>query len=465
MIRPGSEKRFQVACKLLNTKQAPVEVVRTLSSKGARGLVFFDSGRAVSDDSDGAELWSIICCEPERIYTENSAALACFSAQRTYLPGRANIERRLPFYGGLVGMLGFEFAWAIDSVRATPAPRLTPDCWVGEYPSALVYSHREKSWWLSGDACSSGAYRLREAVYGAPKNHITEPTASTSDTMLARDYNPDFRLTISPNQYANGVESAIDAIYNGEVFEVNYTERFRARWPHGGWELYEKLRATSSGAYCAYLDAGDFQLASVSPEQFLAVEQGRVSARPIKGTRRRGETAGEDARLARELEHSPKDRAENIMIVDLMRNDLTQVCAPGSVSATEVCELYSFSGVHHLVSTVVGRLDEGVSPVGALVACFPPGSITGAPKLRAIELIAQLEHDARGPYTGTLFYASAAGGRLDSSVLIRTALLCDEQIYYGAGGAVVADSTPRDEFEEACVKAAPIVSALGVKFP
>lgn len=453
-----------MACKLLQNKRAPLEVVRTLSSKGARGLIFFDSGRAESADSS-APLWSIICCEPERIYTDATTALARFGAQKSASSSNLLAEKHLPFYGGLAGMLGFEFAWALDDIHAQPAPRQTPDCWVGDYSSALVYSHREACWWLTGDAHSDAAHLLRAALH-SPKNiDLSDASNMASPTMLEGEFEPDFRLNISPEEYANRVQRVIDAIYEGEVFEVNYTERFRAFWPRSGWELYEKLRATSSGAYCAYLDAGDFQLASVSPEQFMSVEKGRISTRPIKGTRPRGETPDEDARLGEELRSSPKDRAENIMIVDLMRNDLTRICKPGSVSASEVCELYSFSGVHHLISTVVGELEDGVSAVGAMVACFPPGSITGAPKLRATELIAELEEDARGPYTGTLFYASARGGRLDSSVLIRTALLCEGQIYYGAGGAVVADSNPRDEFEEACVKAAPIAAVLGANLP
>lgn len=451
-----------MACKLLLQNRDPFDVVRALSSKGAKGLLFFDSGRAQPAVPGASALWSIICCEPERIYRDAPCALARFRAQQIFAPqddapAHARDDADLPFYGGIAGMLGFEFAWALDDIRAEAAARLTPDCWVGEYSSALVYSHRDACWWLSGDAQSDAAHQLRAALYAAGKREMPDA--------CARVLSGDFHLTISADEYARRVQAVIDAIFAGEAFEVNYTERFRASWGLGGWELYERLRATSSGAYCAYLDAGDFQLASVSPEQFMSVKDGQVCTRPIKGTRARGQTPVEDARLADELRHSPKDRAENIMIVDLMRNDLTRVCRSGSVSALEVCGLYSFSGVHHLVSTVVGELEDGVSPVDALVACFPPGSITGAPKLRAIELIAEFEEDARGPYTGTLFYASACGDRLDSSVLIRTAVLCDGQLAYGAGGAVVADSNPREEFAEACVKAAPIAAILGAKLP
>lgn len=349
-------------------------------------------------------------------------------------------------------MLGFEFAWRLDDIRAPRKPAPTPDVWVGDYPCALVYSHAEDRWWLTGDANSQAAATLQAAITRTDTVSVSEPSAHRTDTVSVSEA---FRLTISPDEYAARVQRAIDAIYAGELFEINYTERFCADCHADGFALFDALRQTSSGAYGAYLDAGDFQLASVSPEQFLSVHDGHVVTRPIKGTRRRGDTPEEDAQLAEELVTSPKDRAENVMIVDLMRNDLTQVCKLGSVEATEICGLHSFEGVHHLISTVEGDLEDGLTPMDALLASFPPGSITGAPKLRSIELIAELEETARGPYTGTLFYASP-DGTLDSSVLIRTAVLCDETVWYGAGGAVVADSDPQGEYEEACVKARPL---------
>ncbi|QDG54583.1 anthranilate synthase component I family protein [Persicimonas caeni] len=447
---------------------SPVDVARGLHLAGVAGLVLFDSGRAT-----GAR-WSILACEPTKVLTEREGRFVELPGERevddpvewltlgagascprsrvleALAPKRgqdALAPKSLPFHGGLAGLLGFEFAWQLDDIHAPRKPAPTPDLWVGDYPCALVYSHAEGRWWLTGDADSPAADKLREAVR-------RPQTATPSTAEGAR-----FRLTITADEYAARVQRAIDAIYAGELFEVNYTERFCADWRGDGFALFDALRQTSSGAYGAYLDAGDFQLASVSPEQFLAVRDGHVITRPIKGTRRRGDTPEEDASLAEDLVTSAKDRAENVMIVDLMRNDLTRVCKLGSVEATEVCGLYSFEGVHHLISTVEGDLEEGLSSMDALLASFPPGSITGAPKLRSIELIAELEETARGPYTGTLFFASA-DGTLDSSVLIRTAVLCDETVWYGAGGAVVADSDPMGEYEEACVKARPLQTVV-----
>jgi len=259
--------------------------------------------------------------------------------------------------------------------------------------------------------------------------------------------------------YPERVKACIDAIYAGELFEVNYAERFDAEWTHGGFALYEAMRAVATGDYFAYLDAGEFQVASVSPEQFLEVRDGVVRTRPIKGSCPRDEDPVIDRELGAQLLASEKDRAENIMIVDLMRNDLTRVCRVGSVVAEEICALESFAGIHHLVSTVTGVVEEGIEPLDVLLSCFPAGSITGAPKLRSVELIAAVEGSARGAYTGSMFYASAHGA-LDASVLIRTAELVGDQARYGAGGAVVAQSDPEGEWREALLKRALFDRAL-----
>lgn len=445
-----------MAVELSQASASPVDVARTLSLEGVAGLVFFDSGRA---DGADAPLWSLLTCQPDRVLTERADGFVQLPDGRSvddpvrWLRERGAIRSsaapdnaEIPFRGGLAGMLGFEFAWQIDDVHAEPKPGRTPSVWVGEYAAALAYSHADDRWWLCGKEGSRAAATLRAALE-APARRGHEGQGAGFD------------LSVTASEYAARVQRAIDAIYAGEVFEINYTERFRARWQGAGFALFEQLRATSSGPYCGFLDAGDFQVCSVSPEQFLSVSEGRVRTRPIKGTRARGATAEEDAHLAEELVTSAKDRAENVMIVDLMRNDLTRVCRAGSVEATEVCGLHSFAGVHHLVSTVEGILDEAFTPIEALLASFPAGSITGAPKLRAIELITELEQTARGPYTGSLFYASRCG-RLDSSVLIRTAVLRDGEVRYGAGGAVVADSQPRAEYEEARLKARPLEQVI-----
>ncbi len=322
----------------------------------------------------------------------------------------------------LAGFLGYEFAWELDSPRATRAKSTTPRCWVG------VFDEFEEVDQLEFEGRSGKLLPL-------------ESERTEAD-------------------YVADVQECVDAVWAGELFQVNYTTRFRSRWDGDPAGFYTELRAANRGDYFALLQADGFALASASPEMFVEVREGVVTTRPIKGTRRREENVQADQAAAAELLASPKDRAENVMIVDLMRNDLTRCCEPGSVRATELCTLESFAGLHHLVSTVRGELRHGLDPIEVLLRCFPPGSITGAPKLRAIEIAASLEGSARGAYTGTIFASTAEW--LTSSVAIRTTTLVEDGdsfvIEYGAGGAVVSNSSPRGEWDEALAKLAPLAA-------
>ena len=356
-------------------------------------------------------------------------------------------DTELAFVGGLAGYLGFEFGWRLDQLRVAAQRSNTPRCWVGRYDAAAVYDHHRTRWTVAG--CQREA--VDELVGGL---QMAQPVDFRGEGRRNIDRDVD------AERYQQGVQQAVEAIYAGELFEVNYTERFHGQWQGDRWALYEGLRSQAPGDWGGVVDGDEVFVASVSPEQFLAVgTNGEVVTRPIKGTRPRGETAQEDRRLAEQLVTSEKDRAENVMIVDLMRNDLTRVCRAGSVEATELCALESFESVHHLVSTVRGRLAEDFDALDAFVASFPAGSITGAPKLRSMEWVAEHEQSARGPYTGSMFYWSDHG-QFDSNVLIRTAVLCGDELEYGAGGAVVADSDPDGEFEEACWKARPFLELL-----
>ena len=323
--------------------------------------------------------------------------------------------------GFLAGVLAYEFAWELLDVRA-PRPRSdTPRCWVGRFASRSRVSPRR--------------YR-------------------------GRAYISDFACRIDRAAYEQAVASCVNAIYSGELFEINYTARFEGRWPGTPSELFAALNATSAGDHFGLLESDELVVVSASPESFVEVRDGRVVSRPIKGTRARAlDDPVEDERRRRDLVCSEKDRAENVMIVDLMRNDLTRVCELGTVQATSICELKTYPGVHHLVSTVEGTIRDDVTPMEVLLRCFPAGSITGAPKLRAIELAAALEHDARGPYTGSMFVASP--DELVANVLIRTATVRERTergigVEYGAGGAIVADSDPAAEWGEALAKCAPL---------
>ncbi len=384
-------------------------LVRELVATHAPGLVFLDSSRG---SGPGRRSW--VASNPVETLIETPDGFFAAGEQVDPFEWLKAQSLRYEFVAGFVS---FEATWMLDSI-GVPVTPTSPRIWAAAYDKVAIFEHEE-----------------REVVMSDPLTWASSLRVPDSD------------------DYQNGVLRCIDAIFEGELFEVNFTAEFGGVWDGTGWELYEAMRSGATGSYFAYLDAGEMQISSVSPEQFLSVSNNVVRSRPIKGTRGRGQSPIEDEALRHELRNSEKDVAENVMIVDLMRNDLSQVCVRGSVHVPDFCQVETFAGVHHLVSTVEGILDPDVTPMEAFLLCFPAGSITGAPKLRAIELIAELEAGPRGIYTGSIFYAHR--GAFDSSVLIRSAEKRGNHITYGAGGAVVSDSVPKDEWDEAQTKARP----------
>jgi para-aminobenzoate synthetase component 1 len=256
------------------------------------------------------------------------------------------------------------------------------------------------------------------------------------------------------------VERVRQYILAGDVFQANLSQRFEGTCTLEPFDFYRRLRDVNPAPFAAYLQCEQFAVASASPERFLQVTpEGAVETRPIKGTRPRGPTPDEDEAQIAELLASEKDRAENVMIVDLLRNDLSKVCRPGTVHVPALCALESHPTVHHLVSTVTGLLEPGRTGVELLRAAFPGGSVTGAPKVRAMEIIAELEPVARGVYCGAIGYVSVTGA-MDTCIPIRTATLRDGRAWFHAGGGIVADSDPALEYNETLAKAAGIVRAL-----
>jgi para-aminobenzoate synthetase component 1 len=267
--------------------------------------------------------------------------------------------------------------------------------------------------------------------------------------------------TFTRERYLAAVSRVREYITAGDVYQVNLSQRFHARSARPPFEVYEALRAASPAPYAAFLQFGRRALLSASPEQFLELRGRRLLTRPIKGTRRRGSTPEEDGRLAQELLDGPKDDAELAMIVDLERNDLGRVCEPGSVVVAAAKVLERHPTVHHLSATIEGRLRSGAGPVDVLRATFPGGSITGAPKIRAMEIIDELEPTRRAFYTGAVG-ALGFDGSLNLSIAIRTVLADGSDYYYQAGGGIVADSDPAGEYDETLAKAAAMARALGV---
>lgn len=260
------------------------------------------------------------------------------------------------------------------------------------------------------------------------------------------------------------VQKARQYIIDGDIFEVNLSQRFEASIGVSPHALYSRLRAINPAPFASYLGFDEVQIVGASPERFLRKKGNAVETRPIKGTRRRGVTPEEDAQLAAQLMSSAKDHAENMMIVDLERNDLGRVCEYGSVRVTELAILESYPTVFHLTSTVEGRLREDKDCVDLLRAAFPGGSITGAPKVRSMEIIEELEPTRRSVYTGSIGYLGF-NGDLDLNIVIRTFLVKGDKVYFQAGGAVVYDSDPAEEYQETLDKAKALLAALNLAAP
>ncbi len=350
-----------------------------------------------------------------------------------------------------------------------------PDCWLGFYDSLVAFDHRLGRAWvvstgLRPDGSRSQRYarqrldfwcrRLAEA--SAARLGCLEPDAELPrDTLSA--FRPHGMASSMPRDcFLHAVERALSYIRAGDIYQVNLSHRLAAPWPLSGWELFRRLTAVSPAPFAAYLDCGDSQVVSSSPELFLRLSGHDVLTRPIKGTRPRSTDPAHDGQLAGELWGSAKDRAELVMITDLLRNDLGRVCEFGSVQVPELMRLERFAQVQHLVSTVEGRLRPGLSHLDALAACFPGGSVTGAPKIRALEIIDELEPVARGPYTGALGYL---GFNREShlSIVIRTAVCGTGRVYFPVGAGIVADSGPEAEYEETLAKASGFRAALALE--
>ena len=268
---------------------------------------------------------------------------------------------------------------------------------------------------------------------------------------------------MSPNfthqEYLEAVEAAREHIAAGDIFQVNLSQRFEGELAIPSYELYRRLRQINPAPFAAYLNFDEVTILSASPERFLKVDGDRVETCPMKGTRPRGASLAEDEALARELEYSTKDRAENVMIVDLERNDLGRVCCFGTVKVRELCTLERYATVFQLTSTVEGKLQQGKNRIDLLEACFPGGSITGAPKVRAMEIIDELEPTRRSLYTGSVGYLSFSG-EMDLNIVIRTILVKDSRAYFQVGGGIIYDSDPEAEYRETMDKAKALLQAL-----
>lgn len=370
-----------------------------------------------------------------------------------------------PFQGGIVGAFGYGINRELERIASNRFDEFEfRDLILCRYDWVIAFDHREHRAWLisHGDSSDTVTDILAELDKPIPIHFTTSESKhlTTETPRFALPNHEGIISNFSRTGYLASVRKVIDYIRAGDVFQVNLSQRLLAPLTAHPLDVYGRLRQVSPSPYGCYFDTGEFQILSSSPEQFLQLSaSGEVVTRPIKGTRPRGKTPEEDAALLRDLMTNPKDRAENVMIVDLMRNDLGRVCEYGSVTVPKVCEVESHNYVYHLVSEVRGRLAKGKNAFDLLRACFPGGSVTGAPKVRAMEIIAELEPTARGPYCGSIGWIGFDGA-MDSNILIRTMTAGKGWLQFPVGGGIVADSDPEREYEETLHKAAGMLKAL-----
>ncbi|TNF79349.1 aminodeoxychorismate synthase component I [Pseudomonas sp. ICMP22404] len=420
----------------------------------APGSVLLDSGRPTAERGhyDLLSAWPL---EQLAVLPEESGAdfLQRLRAQLTQL-GHAVLPGtlQLPFAGGLIGYLSYDFGRHLEALPSHAMDDLQlPDARFGVYDWALVSDHQAgTSQLVFHPHCRDSERQRLIALFSQPA------PAPEAGFRLESPMAPD----LSADEYRQAIERIHGYIQAGDCYQVNFAQRFRAPCRGDAWSAYQALRAACPTPFSGFQSLPDGgAVLSLSPERFVRVSDGHVETRPIKGTRPRSTSPAEDAANAAELLASPKDRAENLMIVDLLRNDLGRTCRTGSVRVPELFSLESYPNVHHLVSSVTGELADGKDALDLIAGSFPGGSITGAPKIRAMQIIDELEPTRRGLYCGSLLYLDVRG-EMDSSIAIRSLLVKDGQVCCWGGGGIVADSDWQAEYQESITKVKVLLDTL-----
>jgi len=438
----------------------PLAAPRALA--GLPGVFLLHGGAAAAG-------WSFFGADPYATFRGGSWNAARAAWRRT--AGGWAREHEAPFQGGAVGYWSYDFGRRLERMPAIARDDLgLPDFVFGLYDVVGAFDHARGRAWLfatglpleGGAAAARARHRLDAFArrLAGPRAGRTLATPNRPPSKPRMDVR--VRGTFDAASYARAIERIQEHIRSGDLFQANLSQRWSLETPQGApraTAVLDALAHRSPAPFSAYLECGDHAIVSASPERFLEVRGRAVRTRPIKGTRPRATEPGEDARLAAELLASAKDRAENVMIVDVLRNDLGRVCEPGTVMVPELCALERFAQVFHLTSTVEGRLAGGRDALDLFEAAFPGGSITGAPKLRAMEILETLEPVRRHVYTGSVGYLDWSGDA-DWSIAIRTALLHGDAVHWNAGGGITADSDPAAEHRESLDKALGIRLAL-----
>lgn len=380
-----------------------------------------------------------------------------------------------PFCGGLLGYFGYDLGRSIEKMPSVATDDLQlPEMHLGLYSWAVIIDHDiEEAYVVGTDLIDPDAFKqlqlsLNQIAYDRHHSEVAKKNIQQkSDDQEAGELDPfqfqlksDFVSNVDEQAYQDALTRINEYILSGDCYQVNFAQRFSAQCGGDPWQAYLQLREAAPTHFSAFIDTKDGAILSLSPERFLSVDShGNVITQPIKGTQPRAKDKAQDQANKEYLQHSTKDRAENVMIVDLLRNDLSKACAIHSVKVPKIFDIESYENVHHLVSTVIGKLDHDHSAISLLKNCFPGGSITGAPKIRSMEIIDELEPHRRSIYCGSIGYISLCG-RMDTSITIRTLLVEGEHIYCWAGGGIVADSVISAEYQETFDKVNNLLNAL-----
>jgi para-aminobenzoate synthetase component 1 len=384
----------------------------------------------------------------------------------------ARLPEAPPLVAGAMGYFAYDLGRCVERIPDDTTDDVpVADCHLGFYGAVAALDHVQRRAWVSAIGAPESDPRSARALAEKRAAELAERIAAAAEhgssevaPRQLRGQGPALRISsnFARQDYLRAVARTKEYIAAGDIYQANLSQRLSAPLATTPFALYQRLARENPAPFAAYFETSDAAVVCCSPERFLQVRGREVETRPIKGTRPRGRTPEEDARLAAELLASVKDRAENVMIVDLERNDIGRVCEFGSVHVPELFALESFATVHHLVSTVRGRLRPEETAVDCLRACFPGGSITGAPKVRAMEIIEELEPTRRGVYTGAIGYLCFSGD-MDLNIVIRTVVVKEGTAYFQVGGGIVADSDPQAEYEETLDKARALGKALAAE--
>jgi para-aminobenzoate synthetase component 1 len=441
--------------------QDPVRIFAYFADQ--TGAVFLDSAQL----REQCGRYSFIAIDPFFTFTAKNSENDLFESLEENLKKYplTTYSDLPPFQGGAAGFFSYDLYRYLEKITVQQLDDMAfPDMAIGLYDLVIAFDHVLQRAWIfsSGYPEQEKSARLRRADKRMRWllnliNHIDVLPALPNVLLDKKNIETNF----TAEQYQAAVRRTIDFILAGDIFEANIAQRFKACLPENfsSFDLYRRLRLINPAPFASYIKFHDTVIVSASPERFLKLNDNQVEARPIKGTRPRGKTAIEDTQLAEDLLQSEKDQAENIMIVDLLRNDLSRVCEDHSVNVLQLCGLESYPAVHHLVSVITGKLRDKMNAIDLLRATFPGGSITGAPKIRAMEIIAEIEPTPRGPYCGSIGYIGF-NGYMDTSIVIRTYAIKNNSITFQAGGAIVMDSNPEAEYQEVLAKADALYKAL-----